>query len=78
MFAASVAILTKCPKFPGALSSDGTPMPDILIHKYNRFVDSIFGRINKILKRSYDPVTVRLSTPEQKSAKKKLKANKKR
>lgn len=63
----------------GAINNnEATPVPDILIHKYNRFVDSIFGRINNILKRSYDPVGVRLSTPEQKSAKKKLKANKKR
>lgn len=30
------------------------------ISKYNRFVDQIFQRINKILKRSYDPVNVRL------------------
>lgn len=36
-------------------------VPDVLIYKYNRFVDGIFGRINKILKRSYDPVSVRLS-----------------
>jgi len=33
----------------------------VLIYKYNRFVDGIFGRINKILKKSYDPVSVRLS-----------------
>lgn len=36
-------------------------VPDVLIYKYNRFVDGIFGRINKILKKSYDPVSVRLS-----------------
>lgn len=37
-------------------------VPDVLIYKYNRFVDGIFGKINKILKQSYDPVSVRLST----------------
>lgn len=43
---------------------DVTPVPDILINKYNRFVDGIFGRINKILARSYDPVNVRLTATE--------------
>lgn len=30
------------------------------ISKYNRFVDKILDRVNKILRRSYDPVNVRL------------------
>lgn len=46
-------------------------MPDILINKYNRFVDGIFGRINKILQRSYDPVYVRLVAADTKSKTKK-------
>lgn len=49
------------------------PVPYNLVQKYNRFVDGIYGRINKILKKSYDPVSVRLTTPESKSTVKKLK-----
>lgn len=36
------------------------PVPSLYISKYNRFVDTILDRINKILRRSYDPVNVRL------------------
>lgn len=32
------------------------------VYKYNRYVDRIFDRISVILKKSYDPVNVRLST----------------
>lgn len=35
-------------------------MPSIYITKYNRFVDNIISRINRILGKSYDPVRVRL------------------
>lgn len=37
-------------------------VPDALVYKYNRYVDRIFDKISTILKRSYDPVNVRLST----------------
>lgn len=37
-------------------------VPDALVYKYNRYVDHIFEKISTILKRSYDPVNVRLST----------------
>lgn len=35
-------------------------MPPTYITKYNRFVDNIIARINRILGKSYDPVRVRL------------------
>lgn len=47
-------------------------MPAIYISKYNRFVDNILGRVNKILRKSYDPVRVKLN-----SNVKKTKTNKK-
>lgn len=54
-------------------------MPAIYISKYNRFVDNILGRVNKILRKSYDPVRVRLQSPVKntKSNKKGNKKNKK-
>ncbi|KAL1116004.1 hypothetical protein AAG570_005499, partial [Ranatra chinensis] len=36
--------------------------PPAYIVKYNKFVDNILERINKILRKSYDPVNVRLQT----------------
>lgn len=33
------------------------------VSKYNRFVDTILSRINKILREKYDPVTVKLTSP---------------
>lgn len=36
-------------------------MPDVFVSKYNTFVDGIFLRINTILKKSYDPVNVKLN-----------------
>lgn len=39
----------------------------IYVAKYNRFVDNILGRINKILRSNYDPVTVKLSNASAKS-----------
>lgn len=38
------------------------PVPDAQVYKFNRYVDGILDKINRILKRSYDPVNVRLST----------------
>jgi len=40
-------------------------LPQSYVAKYNRFVDNILGRINKILRKNYDPVNVRLQTPTQ-------------
>lgn len=37
-------------------------VPDALVYKYNRYCDRIYERIGSILKQSYDPVNVRLST----------------
>jgi len=46
-------------------------LPPTYVAKYNRFVDNILGRINKILRKNYDPVNVRLQTPTQTGDKKK-------
>ncbi|KAJ8913219.1 hypothetical protein NQ315_016162 [Exocentrus adspersus] len=40
-------------------------MPAIYISKYNRFVDNVIGRINRILGKSYDPVRVKLQTNQK-------------
>ncbi|KAF4528328.1 hypothetical protein B566_EDAN012095 [Ephemera danica] len=45
----------------GALGAKAPKMPAAHLSKYNRFVDSIIGRINEVLKKSFDPVTVRLT-----------------
>lgn len=37
-------------------------IPDALVYKYNRYCDRIYERIGAILKQSFDPVNVRLST----------------
>lgn len=58
--AANVTNAELSPKEDG--SSTSIPIPDALVYKYNRYVDGIFDKINRILKRSYDPVNVRLST----------------
>ncbi|KAF6198773.1 hypothetical protein GE061_006795 [Apolygus lucorum] len=54
--------------------------PPAYITKYNKFVDSILDRVNKILRRSYDPVNVRLQTgyEAKKNAPKKNKKKKKK
>lgn len=38
------------------------PVPDTLVYKYNRYCDLIYERIGAILRQSFDPVNVRLST----------------
>lgn len=43
-------------------TTSSIPVPDAQVYKFNRYVDGIFEKINRILKRSYDPVNVRLST----------------
>lgn len=67
------------PRVAGALQNSPSTA---YITKYNRFVDTILERVNKILRRSYDPVNVRL-TPGEKAAvksadKEKKKKNKKK
>ncbi|CAL7941254.1 unnamed protein product [Xylocopa violacea] len=49
----------------------------IYVAKYNRFVDNILGRVNKILRTNYDPVTVKLTNPNAKSKSKKQKSKSK-
>ena len=45
----------------GALeTSSDNAVPPIYITNYNRFVDNILERINRILRKNYDPVNVRL------------------
>lgn len=46
----------------GSLEPATSRMPSMYITKYNRFVDNIISRINRILGKSYDPVRVRLHT----------------
>ena len=58
--------------FPGMMQSGpSNDVSTIYVAKYNRFVDNILGRINKILRSNYDPVTVKLS-----NANSRLKSNK--
>ncbi|CAG9862768.1 unnamed protein product [Phyllotreta striolata] len=52
-------------------------MPAIYIYKYNRFVDGVIARINKMLGKSYDPVRVKLDALEYKSKKTTVKATNK-
>lgn len=37
-------------------------VPPVYITKYNRYVDTILERVNKVLRNGYDPVNVRLHT----------------
>lgn len=55
-------------------------VPPSFITKYNRFVDNILDRINKVLRTGYDPVNVRLhsvSKKDKKPAKSSTKKNNK-
>lgn len=47
------------------MNNNPVTLPPSYVTKYNRFVDNILGRINKILRKNYDPVNVRLQTPTQ-------------
>lgn len=40
-------------------------MPQIYITKYNRFVDAVLNRINRMLGKQYDPVRVKLLSQSQ-------------
>lgn len=61
----------------GALTDKpASRMPAIYTAKYNRFVDNILVRMNKILRVSYDPVSVRLQPVEPKKKNKKSKSKK--
>ncbi|XP_076396507.1 uncharacterized protein LOC100877435 isoform X3 [Megachile rotundata] len=51
----------------GMQSDPSSDVSAIYVAKYNRFVDNILGRINKILRSNYDPVTVKLTNPNAKS-----------
>lgn len=64
--------------FVGATNVDQTRMPAIYVSKYNRFVDNILGRVNKILRKSYDPVRVRLQANSKSKSNKKKNGNKRR
>lgn len=50
-------------------------MPAIYISKYNRFVDNIIGRVNRILGKSYDPVRVKLPSNQKNANQNKNKGN---
>lgn len=65
--------------FPTTISQTSN-VPDALLYKYNRYCDRIYERIGAILKQSYDPVNVRLSTSitTKQGAKKGGQKNKKR
>lgn len=63
-------ILTIEIRIVGGLEHSAGDVSAIYVSKYNRFVDNILGRINKILKTNYDPVTVQLSSTSAKSNKK--------
>lgn len=45
-------------------------IPQVYVSKYNRFVDTIINRINRILGKSYDPVRVKLPSSAASSASK--------
>lgn len=45
------------------MESEPAGVSAIYVAKYNKFVDNILGRINKILRTNYDPVTVKLTNP---------------
>lgn len=53
-------------------------VPDALVYKYNRYCDRIYERIGGILKQSFDPVNVRLSTSITHKSVKKTSQKKKR
>jgi hypothetical protein len=56
------------------LDDGNAQVSDMFVTKYNTFVDGIYDRINSILKKSYDPVNVKLS---MESAEVKTTSNKK-
>lgn len=68
----------KITNISGAMESDpNSHVPAIYVAKYNRFVDNILGRINKILRTNYDPVTVKLTNPGTTTKSSKTKSKKK-
>lgn len=42
-------------------------MPQIYVSKYNRFVDAVLNRINRLLGKQYDPVRVKLLSQVQRN-----------
>lgn len=52
------------------------PVPAIYIVKYNRFIDNILEKMNGILRKSYDPVSVKLQPIDANKKSSKPKKNK--
>ncbi|XP_015428699.1 PREDICTED: uncharacterized protein LOC107185519 [Dufourea novaeangliae] len=69
--------LVKYRSYGGMQSDPNSDVSAIYVAKYNRFVDNILGRINKILRSNYDPVTVKLTNPNSKSKTSKQKSKSK-
>lgn len=65
--------------FAGGLNNE-TPgsVSAIYVSKYNRFVDNILGKINKILDTKYNPVMVKLTNPKIANKSNKTKKKKKK
>lgn len=71
-----IILFTKNFFFIDALDqSPSAKIQSVYISKYNRFVDNIMGKINRILGKSYDPVRVKIQPPK---TTKKTKNNKKK
>lgn len=66
-------ILVQCP--PGSLVPERSIM---YLSKYNHFVDHILDRINKVLRKSYDPVNVKLQNASDAKKNKTAGKNKKK
>lgn len=64
---------------PATTTVSPNAVPDALVYKYNRYCDRIYERIGAILRQSFDPVNVRLSTSiTHKSVKKTTQKKKKK
>ncbi|XP_034181358.2 uncharacterized protein LOC117604895 [Osmia lignaria lignaria] len=63
----SITDITGARQARGMRSDSSSDVSAIYVAKYNRFVDNILERINKILRNNYDPVTVKLTNPNTRS-----------
>lgn len=61
----------------GSLDAAEARVPPVYITKYNRYVDTILERVNKVLRNGYDPVNVRLHTVKSNNNNKKGQGKKK-
>lgn len=52
--------------------------PTVYVAKYNVYIDNIMGRMNRILRKMYDPVSVRLQPVDPKKKSKRSKSGKKK